>query len=84
MVAERTALHHDMFAHLVKRLQLQHFIEAVLNHRITEPGGYVVYLRPFTHRLFDLAVHEHRATGAEVIRVLRQGSHACKIAHFVA
>ena len=36
MISKRTSLYHDIFSQLVERLQLEHFIQTILNHRITE------------------------------------------------
>ena len=74
----------DVEPQFVKRLQFEHFVQAVFDDRITETGGDVLYGSSFAHGLFDFAVHEDRATCAEVVRLLRKCCHVRKITHIVA
>ena len=65
VVAHGSPLHHDMFANLGIP-DFEYLVEAVLDHRVSQAGGDVSYVRPFAQGLLDLGVHEDRAAGSQV------------------
>lgn len=70
IVAHGTSLHHYPVAQFFAFLQFQNLVEAVLDHRIGEPGCDIGHRSPFAEYLFHFGVHEDRTARAQVARPL--------------
>ena len=80
-IIESSALNHDFFSGFVRVAQLYHFVEGVLYDGIGKSGGYIAYIRPLFLRLLDHRVHEHRAAGSQVHRILGLNAYLGEVLH---
>ena len=71
IVIEGTTLYDDVPAEILCIGHLDDLVEGVLDDGVGEAGRDVADARAFLLRLLDVRVHEDRAAGAEVGRVLR-------------
>ena len=84
IIAHRAALYEDMLAQSRHIFQFQYFIEAILHHGIGQAGGNVLHRSPFAQHLLHLGVHEDRAAGAQITRMLGTASQAGKLGRRIA
>ena len=79
IIPHRAALHEDVLAQGRHVFQFQHLIKTILHHGVGQPGGNVLHRGPLAQHLLHLGVHEHRATAAQVARMLGLASQAGKL-----
>ena len=84
IVAHSATLYDNMTAQLLGVLQLQHLVEAVAHHRISQSGRKVGHRSTFAKHLLHLRVHEHSATCTEVAGSQTQTGLVGKIGNVVA
>ena len=72
LVVECTALHDNVRSKIIGIGQLDHLVQRIFDHRISQTGGYVLHRRPLLLRLLDIAVHEHRTAGSQIQRLRRK------------
>ena len=66
IILHGASLEDDVVPQVMGVLELQHLVQAVLDHGIGQTGGNVPDGDPFPEALFYLGVHEHRAPGTQV------------------
>ena len=72
VVQEGAALHEDVLAQLVRRFGADDLVDRVFHDGGGEPRGDVLHGRALLLRLFDGAVHEHRAAAAQLNGMFRE------------
>ena len=66
VIIECTALYDNMAAQLTYVFELHNLEQGVLDDRERDTGGNIRYFGAFFLRLFDLGIHEHRTTCAQI------------------
>ena len=64
IVQERSALHDDLRAHLMRIADLDNLEERILDDRNSQPGSDIAHRCAFLLRLLHTRIHEHRTTAS--------------------
>ena len=80
-VLEGSALHHNMFTQFTDILYFKYFIQTIFHNGIRETRSDVSHIGTLLHRLFHLRIHEHRAAGSQIVRMLGHARNAGKLGH---
>ena len=79
IIPHGSSLHENMLPQHGNIFQLQHLIQAVFHDRISQPRCNIFDGSTLAQHLLHLGVHKHRATGAQITRMLSLASQTGEI-----